>query len=385
MPLIRKFLKRLLSRGFLLGSVLFLTGCGIIESTVWPGVSAEGNRVYVAYQNQVIALDVAARQELWQYTGENGGVQFYAPPELADGQVVVGDYGVSGGIFAGGRLIVKVHALEDGEISPPATRWIAEDQVSGRVFAGSLKANGKVFVGTGDNHFVALDSTTGEKVWDFRTGNAIWDTPAVHGRVVYLTSLDKNVYALDIDTGNLIWQVPLGGASAGSPVISPELRLIYVSSFDGNLYALRFEDGRTVWKAPAADWVWGSPVLVDRVVYYCDLQGNVYAVSAADGKPVWSTPQKVSGSVQAPVAVHDGRLFVVSGDEQAKKGYITAFTLEGQQLWQVETPAAVRANPVIADGALVVAFAGEEVPLQVVRYNPESGASEWQYTPAVAQ
>lgn len=369
----------------LLIAPLFLAACaGGEASTSWPGLSAADGRVYVAYANQLIAVDGENGQQIWQYNGE-GGEQFYAAPLVNDGRVIVGDYGTSGGIFSGGRLSVKIHAIEDADSNPPSTAWIAEDQVSGRIFASALQVDDRIFVGTGNNSFVALDANTGNLIWEVTTGNAIWSRPIFVDGTVFFSSLDKNVYALSADNGELIWSRTLPGASAGSPLYNEETNLLYLGSFSGDLIALDIANGEIVWETPAADWVWGTPTLSDGVIYYTDLSGFVYAVDAVTGDSIWAQSVQVPGSVDSAVLVVDDLIFVASGDEETLSGSLTALNKDGEMVWQESIPAQVQTPPVAIDGDPVIVYIPEDQPFEVARFDRTNGNVVWRFSPPVEQ
>src|SRR6266571_1503712 len=46
--------------------------------------------------------------------------------------------------------------------------------------------------------------------WSTSTGGDVWSSPAVSGGLVYVGSLDNNVYALDESTGAVVWQYATG-------------------------------------------------------------------------------------------------------------------------------------------------------------------------------
>src|ERR1017187_7883542 len=50
---------------------------------------------------------------------------------------------------------------------------------------GTAVANGVVYVGFGNGQEVALNATTGAKLWSYQTGNSIYSFPAVANGVVY--------------------------------------------------------------------------------------------------------------------------------------------------------------------------------------------------------
>lgn len=365
---------------------LFLAACaGGEESTSWPGISASDGRVYVAYANQVIAIDGESGRQVWQYNGQAASERFYAAPLVNDGRVILGDYGASGGIFSGGRLVVKIHALEDGDNNPPTVAWLAEEQVSGRIFAPVLQVEDRLFVGTGNNSFVALDANTGNLIWEITTGNAIWSRPAHVDGTIFFTSLDKNVYALSADDGSLVWSTTLEGASASSPLYNEETDMLYVSSFAGEVVALNRLDGEIVWRSPAEDWVWGTPAIDDGAVYFTDLSGFVYAVDATDGRSLWSQSVQVPGSVESAISVADGQLYVTSGDSETFSGTLTALNKDGEVIWQEAVQAPVQSPPVIVEGDPVIVYTPEDQPLEVARLDRSNGNIVWRFTPPVEE
>ena len=57
------------------------------------------------------------------------------------------------------------------------------------------KHNGKVY---------ALDGESGEKKWEFETGDEVWSSPAIGSDgTVYVGSTDSNVYAIKTDSKGL--------------------------------------------------------------------------------------------------------------------------------------------------------------------------------------
>lgn len=357
---------------------IFLTACTAGSAGTWPGLSASGNRVYVAYNTSVTAVDIAERSEIWSYTGE-GTVQFYAPPSVEDGTIILGDYGSSGGLFSTG-LTVSVYALAENGSGPPEPLWIVDDSLSGRVFAKPLRAEDKVVLGTSDNQVVALDSDNGNRLWNFRTGNQVWSQPAYKDGLVYISSVDKKVYAVDLESGEEVWEATLTGANGGSPVVGDEL--VYVGSFDGKLHAYEAVTGEERWTATAEDWIWGAPAYENGRVFYTDLEGNIYAIDGESGEELWQ--QKIEGGIQANTVVSEGVLYVASGDRtdiEAPNGYITALSAEdGTLLWSETVSAPIHATPVLIDDSLVaVVIDVESQQPKLIEIDLENGNEVWSY------
>jgi serine/threonine-protein kinase len=62
-------------------------------------------------------------------------------------------------------------------------------------------ANGVVYVGSLDNNVYALNARTGDKLWSYTTGNIVQPSPAVVNGVVYVGSYDYRVYAFGLKKG----------------------------------------------------------------------------------------------------------------------------------------------------------------------------------------
>lgn len=363
---------------------IFLAACGAqLADQNWPGLSASSDVVYVAYGQGVVAANISERRPLWSFPEEEtSGLNFFAAPSISDEQIVLGDYGQSGGFFSP-VATVTVYALENNTSSgeQPAQIWARDDVAGDRIIASPTQTATQVFVGTADNSLLALSASNGEKQWEFETGHSIWAKPLYHEGVVYVASLDNILYALRADRGEEMWRAELGGSIASSPTLADGV--LYVPSFDRMIHALDADSGDELWNAPAEDWVWGSPAVGDGSVYYGDVAGNFYAVDAQTGEALWS--RSVQGAIQSSPLYVDGVLYVVSGDiegeEEEREGQVLALNAEdGSEVWRRPTPAPVFTSPVRIGDSLVVAFLDEAV-LQLLVYELDTGDLTWEYSP----
>jgi outer membrane protein assembly factor BamB len=364
---------------FFIIAAFILAACSTSFTTGnWPGLSTDGQKVFVAYGPSVIAYDVVNQSQAWTFPQEPSRVPIFAAPSVQDGQIVVGDFGAPGGFLSPGN-VVTIYSLQDVEQGTPTTLWSANEVTQASIVASPLQVGDRVFIGTADNHILALDAANGNLLWDFEVGNSVWGQPAYKDGVVFVAVLDKRVYALDVESGQPVWDEPatLEGALASQPVVDTDL--VYVTSFDGQLHALSLSSGELVWSANGQDWIWGAPTLVDGVVYFVDVQGNVYAVDGDTGEPIWS--QNMGLSVDTSPVVVNNTIYIASqGNIDTGQGMLTALDIaDGRQLWQQTTPGPLHTTPVVVEDTIVVALQSDSALL--IGFDLETGAQQWQYLP----
>ena len=73
-----------------------------------------------------------------------------------------------------------------------------ENQVGNflNLFSHPIVANDIVYIGNGDSNLYALNASTGDKIWEYKTGRGITTTASVSNGVVYIASGDQKLYAI---------------------------------------------------------------------------------------------------------------------------------------------------------------------------------------------
>ena len=379
-PTVRpKFLLLLLVAFVLIGCADGLVG----TNNNWPGLSAADGVVYMAYGNNIVAVDAESERELWRFPEGNSSAPLLAPPTV-DGEIVYAvDYGASQGFLSPG-VLAGVYALDAGNLSGgvPAELWHNPEVARDRIVAAPLFENGRVYVGTADNQFVALEADSGEVIWSQGLEHGVWGQPAaVDGRII-VTSLDKTVRAYDANSGDLLWSEGVGGAIPSRPLVVNGR--IYVTGFDSQLHAFDL-DGNPLWQVDATDWIWNAPAYEDGRLFFADVDGNAYAVDAESGDILWEI--QVTGSVEAGLVAADGVVFVPSvigvstGDQT---GELLAVSAEsGDQMWRKELTYPIFTTPVAADGRLVVLFSNtEDNPVELRFYDLDKGNESGVFSPS---
>jgi outer membrane protein assembly factor BamB len=229
--------------------------------------------------------------------------------------------------------------------------------------------------------------TPPEAVWTYKTGAAVWGTPAINGGTVYFGSDDGNLYAVDAQNGDLKWKFLSQGIVRSRPAIFGAL--VYFASDDGHLYAVEAQTGMQAWRTdignymprdgrklgtsddPAGfDYLQSSPLVVDGQVFVGSLDGNVYALSADTGKVNWTftTGQKV----RATPAMADGVLYIGSWDRST----YALNALAGRMLWKTPSIGGeVQTTALVANGLVYTASR----KASVVALDAQTGEKKWEF------
>ncbi len=164
-----------------------------------PAFSFDYTRVYAATVRTVHCFDTATGATIWSFTPPGISGDFRATPAVDDaGNVYLGTKADSAGTFyaikADGTLLWENHMGADLYSSPA----LGNDRT---IYVGSE------YTGS-ERRFHALDMASGAKKWSVRfpgMGDVTWSSPAlVDGGVIYVGSMNGNVYAIRSDATGLL-------------------------------------------------------------------------------------------------------------------------------------------------------------------------------------
>lgn len=181
----------------------------------------------------------------------------------------------------------------------------------------------------------ALDSATGETLWEASPGNQFAD-PVLDGRHAYIASGVPT--ALDLRDGSTVWTHELSGVSPWGCCLADETVVVAGKRDDGGaLVGLDAASGERQWRTDFGNPIKTSPTYDDGTAYVPDMWGGVYAVAAATGSVEWQTTvyEQLPSSRRSPTpTVVDGTLVVPSGNARRSVGLDAA---DGTEQWQLET------------------------------------------------
>ncbi|MDP9295601.1 MAG: PQQ-like beta-propeller repeat protein, partial [Actinomycetota bacterium] len=170
----------------------------------------------------------------------------------------------------------------------------------------------------------------------------------------------KAVYGVDISSGKLLWRVP----RSGGPITSPALEssdsvdlVLYTEGLDAlsfKLIAFDLQTQKTAWDASIGA-VSSTGVTVDAsTAFVGDDTGKVHAFDVKTGKETWTS--EGVGTVEAPVAVADGLVYVASRELSQGNARIRALDeATGAQKWSFSQQGLTSGSAVTVAGGLAVA------------------------------
>lgn len=238
-----------LERGDLIWS--YKTG-GFIRSSAL----VMNNKVYFgSLDNKVYCVDILSGKKLW--IGQTGGEVHGSPTYVESSKlVVIGSQSKSMYAFEAesGRLV-----------------WTYE--TGSEVYASCSTADDRIFFGTDGGKFFCLDKN-GKLEWSKDVGAHIWATPAlVENKVIIPCGYDKTVRCFYQDTGELVWDYRTDNWNYSSPAIGG--KFVFFGSDDQKLYCLNWKTGREEWKGDLGYIIQASPVIYCEAVYVGTWGGTV--------------------------------------------------------------------------------------------------------------
>ncbi|MFQ5576282.1 MAG: PQQ-binding-like beta-propeller repeat protein [Anaerolineae bacterium] len=184
---------------------------------------------------------------------------------------------------------------------------------AGQRAAGSGGAGGGCCAG-GRARLFALSAGSGDKVWEFETGNYILQTPFIADDRLFVGGSFYNP-AQEVDEGGHSRLYALSAAT-GEPQWSYKAE-------DTVVHALAMDTGQTVWQynigGGSFNYALGAPVRVGDTLYLLSQQGDIIALNALNGAIRWQHPTGIRSRVG--LSVSGGWLFIGDAD-----GVVHAFT-----------------------------------------------------------
>ena len=293
-----------------------LVGCAgrIATPEAWSGGVADEEALYIGTREgdfRALSIKDGSTLRRFELGGEDNRdlLGVYGVPVLHDGSLYFGGYH--------GVLYSLTTPGLDTKWSEPLFKDESKEEHT-QIVGGPTLIGDVVLVGADNGKVYAFDQEVDDQGrwsvsprWTYQTGNKVWSSPIGIDGVVYVTSLDKNLYALSLEDGSKLWQYSTNGAIAATPAY--DTGTVYFGSFDGVFYAVNASDGTLRWKFDGAgSWYWGGPLVHGDTVYAPSLDGKLYALDKRTGDLRWSltTEGPIVGS---PAVIFD--MIAVGSDD----------------------------------------------------------------------
>ena len=202
---------------------------GIYSTPVTDGKSLFiGDDVGVMY-----ALDLKSGKTRWQF---NTGMRIVGSPAVSDGVVVFG---------SANYMIYGLDAKTGKEL------WHVTTEQA--VMGAATIHEGIAYIGGGDGRMFAIDIHTGAVKWSFdELKNYVLTRPLVYQDKLYFGTWDTHFYALNLQDGSLVWKWNNGN---GNPKLSPASvwpvaanGKIFITAPDRYFTCLDAETGEQIWR-----------------------------------------------------------------------------------------------------------------------------------------
>lgn len=220
----------------------------------------------------------------------------------------------------------------------------------------------RLYFGSEDGNFWALDQTTGEPAWTFRINcsgrKKIRSSPAIRNGRIYFGAYDGNVYCLDAIAGKEQWRFAGADRVGSSPSLAPNLDMLFIGlqhslpERSGSIAALHLSTGKKIWEFAVKGFVYGSPVYNEqlRLVACGTSDGGLLLFGPTTRTLVWRFD--AGGDIKTAPAFDPSRNAVIVG---AFDGSIHSIDLAtGNARWTVKTNDAVYCTPLVVDDRIYI-------------------------------
>jgi outer membrane protein assembly factor BamB len=250
---------------------------------------------------------------------------------------------------AGDRVIAataggSIHAVH-AETGVPAWDFSPAEKVWDASVNGD---EARICAGQAGGKLTCLDAQTGQPLWTIDLGLEVQSRIAVTPDRVYApTTLagsgltndysgQASLFAVNTATGEIIWEAVTENYILRRPVVNGDAVIVggayqvggqSTGTVASRIYALNTSDGSLRWKYESND---GLVRWVDsdgETAFFSAATETVYALSLVDGKLLW---QYGPGYWMQFPAMQSGRIFFGSGDEN----FQAHETITGRQIWK---------------------------------------------------
>ena len=228
-----------------------------------------------------------------------------------------------------------------------------------------------VYIGTVDGQIFALSLKDGSTIWKYHTkAVTLKASAAVKDGILVVGDGEGSIHALDAKTGEKKWTFTTQGEIISSANFTSDGKVL-VGSNDENLYALDLKTGAQKWKYKIEGPINGAPGVVDGHTFVAGCDGCLHVVKISDGTLVNKVP--LGGPSGASAAIQGQRLYVGN----MERSFLCIDWKKGEIVWEYEPAktASFYSSAAIADGLAVVG--GRDRKIHGIKL--ADGAGAWMF------
>ena len=298
------------------------------EDEVRSSPTLKDGILYVGvYDHNLYALEADTGKFVWKYATDGG---IASSPCIQGEQVFIGSED---------RILYAIN-IRTGRLE-----WTCPTQ--GRIRSSPRVQFGHVFFGSDDQHLYAANAQSGRIAWKVEMGGPVRSSVAFGEDRLYFGCEDGSVVALDI-RGEVKWRFRARRGVTSSPYLDPEEGILFVGSMDWNIYALDARSGWAVWRFRSGGPIVSSPTLADGVLFIGSADKNVYALDARSGRVKWK--YETEGQVTSSPAYANGAVYIGSVDQ-----YLYSLDAEtGDLRWRFKTGGPIPSSPAVENNTVYI-------------------------------
>jgi outer membrane protein assembly factor BamB len=152
-------------------------------------------------------------------------------------------------------------------------------------------SSGVLYAADYEGMLVAVDASSGRKVWDLKTGQPFSGGPGLDNERLYMGTIDGRVIAYDRNSGAELWN-----SQVSSEVLSPPAAgdgIVVVRCIDGRVFGLDGVSGRRLWihdhNVPLLTLRGNADLLIRGGIAFVGYDdGSVTSLRVEDGSVIWN-------------------------------------------------------------------------------------------------
>jgi len=199
--------------------------------------------------------------EVWTYKTDD---YINGTPAIIDGHLVA---------FGGCDKVIHVLNLADGTL---VNEVVTDAQITNSVATSGTT----IYCGNHANQVVAAEANAQRLAWIYKASDfPFFTAPAVDEENVYIGSRDKSLHAINRTTGQASWTFKTGGRVESSPLAFDNA--IVFGSSDARLYAANPADGTEIWRLDLGEDLTAAPIFAHNRLIIAGGAGTLFVIAPA--------------------------------------------------------------------------------------------------------